>query len=383
MVTQPPAPRRVMYSFAILAGILIVTAFLAVEFSPHPAAPAAAKPTQVVADYGSPPPSVPLVWVQDPNHGGWLIGFDWTGKPRGTVKLAQPIDQFARLSQSPDGSGFAYAPPAAKGGYTQFLDRLGQPLPSHDSTVRYQDQMWADDSVHMCALGSSGGLDSQWRIGLRLPGAAPTSGSVVALESPNLHSGIIAVSFAACSLRNDRAVIAYSYMQRPAEFWLVRISDGAILSHHTYPADQLVNITTSSDASLIAENSGKFTGQVAPAAASTVIRRASDMSAMLTLDPSIGVVGFNSDDSMALVTLTPWAAGVATDLALIDVQTGKTVWRSKGSEEFAGFLAEPKGRDIAVMRKAPNDSSLHPSVNLVIVSAFTGETDIPGRYGAP
>jgi hypothetical protein len=257
---------------------------------------------------------------------------------------------------------------------------LGQPLPSQDSTVRYQDQMWADDSLHMCTLDSSGGLDSQWRIGLRLPGAAPASVSVVALDSPNLRSGIIALSFAACSARNDRAVIAYSYMSRPTEFWAIRISDGAILSHRTYPADDLVNVTASSDGAVIAENSGKSTGQVAPAAASTVIRRASDLSVLTTLDPSIGVLGFNSDDSLALVSLTPWASGVATDLAVIDTQNGKMIWRSKWNEEFTGFVAEPGGRDLAVLLQAPGDTSLHASVNIVIVRSYTGETDIPGRY---
>ena len=367
---------------AVILGALVVLGLMSTRFHPRAVVPAATPNASPLADYGPPPAGVSLIYVQDLRHPGWLIGFDWTGMPRGTVKLAQPIDQFARLSQSPEGSGFAFAPPAAKGGFTQFLDRLGNPVPNQDSTLRYQDQMWADDSVHMCTLGYSGGLNSQWEIGLRLPGAAPSPLSVVALDSQNLQSGVIAVTFAACSARNDRAVIAYSYFERPTEFWVIRISDGTILSHRTYPADDLVNVTVSSDASLIAENSGKSTGQVAPAAASTVIRRATDMSVVSTLDPTIGVLGFNSDNSLALVTLSPWASGVVTDLAVIDVQNGKTIWRSKQNEEFAGFLAEPNGRDLAVMLQAPSDSSLHPSINLVMVRSTGTETDIPGRYGA-
>jgi hypothetical protein len=242
--------------------------------------------------------------------------------------------------------------------------------------------MWADDSVHMCTLGYSGGPSGQWEIGLRLPGAAPTSLSVVGLDSPNLRSGIIAVTLAACSARNDGAVIEYNYFERPTEFWVIRISDGTILSHHTYPANDLANVTVSSDASVIAENSGKSTGQAAPAASSTVIRRETDMSVVSTLDPTVGVLGFNSDDSLALVALSPWASGVVTNLAVIDVQNGKTVWRSKQNEEFAGFLAQPNGMDLAVMLQNPSDSSLHPSIDLVIVRSTGAETDIPGRYGA-
>jgi hypothetical protein len=86
--------------------------------------------------------------------------------------------------------------------------------------------------------------------------------------------------------------------------------------------------------------------------------------------------------SLALVTLSPWASGVATILSVIDVQTGKTLWRSKQNEEYAGFIAEPNGKDLALMQQDPSDSSLHPSIDVVLVRSTATETDIPGRYGA-
>jgi len=367
-------------SIGVMAGILLVAGFMAVQFSPRASAPSkAAAPTTAAVDYGAPLPSVRLIWVQDPNHAGGLIGFDWTGQPRGIVKRAQPLGEGESLAQSPDGSTFAYTP-AAKGGYQQFLDRFGNPLPGLDSSVRSQSQMWADDSRHMCALDFSGGLGGQWMINLRLPGAAPTSGSVVGLDPTIVQSGIIALSLVACSVRNDRAVIEYNYFGRPTEFWIVRISDGAIVQQHTYATGELVSVTASPGGDVIAENSGKSACQAAPAAASTFIRHASDLSAITTLDPSIGVLGFNSDGSLALVTLTPQAPGTATDLAVIDANNGNVVWRYKGTEQFSTYLEEPDGVDIAVMTRALGDTSIHPSVSIVIVRGRTGETNIPGRY---
>src|SRR5450756_1561434 len=140
VVMQSPTSRRVIVSFAVLAGIVVVAGFMAIQYAPRAAAPVvvvAGSPSPVAVDYGPPPPSVPLVWVQDPNHPGWLIGFDWTGKPRGTVKISQPVGQYDKLSQAPDGSAFAYEP-NAKGGFQVFFDRTGNPIANAGPSVRYQ-----------------------------------------------------------------------------------------------------------------------------------------------------------------------------------------------------------------------------------------------------
>lgn len=375
---REPHLQWIAVAAAALLGILVVAGLMSTRFAHRTTVPVpAATPKSLpVADYGPPPAGVPLVYVPDPNHSSWLIGFDWSGKPRGTVKPERPIDPNRKLIQAPDGSAFLYA--AFKGGVEQFFDRLGRPLTGQNSSLTFQSQMWADDSRHLCTLDSA---SRQWRVGLRLPGAAPTSTRVVALDPTIARSGILAVSFAACSVRNDRAILTYSYSGRASQFWIVRISDGKILAHRTYPADQVGNITASVDGAWIAENSGKSSGQVAPAAPSTIIRRASDLAAIATLDPTFGVVGSNGDHSLALVTTTPWASGIATSLAVMNVQTGAVLWRSDGKEEFAGFLAQPKGLDLAVMLKGPEDSSLDPPLNLVIVHSNGAATPIPSRFG--
>ena len=105
------------------------------------------------------------------------------------------------------------------------------------------------------------------------------------------------------------------------------------------------------------------------------------MAVIATLDPTIGVLGFNSNDSLALVTTTPWASGITTSLALINLQSGAVLWRSDGTEEFAGFLAQPDGTDMAVMLKGPEVTGVDPPLNLVIVRSDGGATSIPSRFG--
>src|SRR3989442_971433 len=103
-------------------------------------------------------------------------------------------------------------------------------------------------------------------------------------------------------------------MGRPSAYWVFRISDGKTLAHLTFATNQKVNFVASPDGTLIAENSAKSTSQIAPAAPSTIIRRVSDMSVIATLDPSVAVLAFNRDSSLALVATTPWAPGIATHL---------------------------------------------------------------------
>lgn len=359
---------------AVLLGLLVVVGLMSTRQAHRSNVPAAPKASPV-ADYGPPPAGVPLIYVQDPaQHGGWLVGFDWTGKPRATVKVAIATDPLAGMSQSPDGSVFAYGF-NGKGTGGQFLDRLGHPVGG--AGIASPFQMWADDGVHMCVLVSGGG---RWNLGLQLPGAAAPTTNVVAIDPSIAVSGIVALSFAGCSARNDQAIIEYSTPGRPSAYWVFRISDGKLLAHRTYAADQMVNFVASPDATLIAENSAKSTGQVAPAAPSTTIRRLSDMSVVNTLDPTISVIAFNGADSQALAATTPWAPGVATHLTVMDVHTGAVVWRYDGNEQLSSALVQPGIGGFAILLQDPQDSSARPSVDITIVHADGTATKIPGRY---
>jgi hypothetical protein len=368
---------------ALLLGILVVVGLMSTRFARHAEVPAGhqSKPTAspFALDYGPPPAGVPLVYVLDSQHEGWLIGFDWTGKPRGTVKMAQPLDT-SRIGQAPDGSVFGISP-NGKGGYTEFMDTLGNRLPMDPTASDWPVSVpliWADDGKHMCGIWYS---QRGWTLITRIPTGGATSVPVaIDPDGAISRTGIIGISAVACSLRNDRAVITRGDYGVEAHVWVVRISDGKILSHQTYAANQLMNVTVSSDGTLIVENSAKAAGQIAPAAASTIIRRAADMSVVLTLDSAMGVLGFSSDNSVALVTTSPWAAQVPTHLALIEVQTGKVLWRYEGSMELAAFLAQPNGRKLAVMLKGTAERGMHPSVNVILLNNDGSSAAIPGWY---
>jgi hypothetical protein len=366
-----PAPNLqwLAVAAAVLLGLAVVAGLMSSRLTHR-----ATVPGHPVADYGPPPAGVSLIYVQDPKHPSWLIGFDWTGKPQGTVKLGQPIDAIGTLGQSPDGSAFGYSP-NGKGGYQQFLDRVGRPIEDRQSSLFYPDQMWADDSRRLCTLDFP---SQQWTLGLRTPGAAPSSISVVALDPNIVRSGIIGITFAACSARNDRAILTRIYPGIPSQLWVVRISDGKILSHHTYPDMLLANVVASADAAYIAENTFDTVRVGAPFRPGvTRIRRVSDWAQVATAGTS-AVRAFSGDDSLVLVTaslLTELPPG----LRVIDWRSGSALWRYQGTEALGGFIAEPGGRSFALALTAPNQ--IQASLRDVVIVHGDGSTNaIPGRF---
>src|ERR1700682_2069621 len=106
-VTVHPERERnyqwVAVAAAVVLGLLVVVGLMSTRFVLRPVGQANPHASPV-ADYGAPPAGTQLVYLQDPNHPGWLIGFDWTGKPRGTVKLPQVVEPPNRIGQAPDGS---------------------------------------------------------------------------------------------------------------------------------------------------------------------------------------------------------------------------------------------------------------------------------------
>jgi hypothetical protein len=161
---------------------------------------------------------------------------------------------------------------------------------------------------------------------------------------------------------------------------VVRISNGQIISRNSFSTPELLSdVVASADSTLIAENSSKSVGQLqGRTAPSTIIRRVSDRSVVATLDPGIGVLAFNSDDSLALVNTIPWVGGQPTAMAIIDLQSGRTLWRYSGPGMFGSALAQPGGRDFAIYVRRPNVED--PLTDLMIVHADGTATDFPRRY---
>lgn len=359
------------------ASLLVL--ILAAACSGQKPASSVSTPT-TFAGYGAPPVGVPLFYLGESRHPGWYDGYDWTGRPRATIKLTPP-DATASLYQSPDGSSFIQAPGGGKGGYgpgTRFLDRVGKPLPDISPGVQFHDIMWADDSTQACTLDFD---TRQWRVGLIAPGVPFHAGHAVAVDSFVTTSGVIAIRLAACSPRHDVAVLTYSFAQYPTYVWIVRLSDGSILRREAFERNAIADIAASPDGKLLAESSNTSVGYVQPgAAAQTTITDASTGANIATLPATYDVIAFSADDSVALVTTSPWVSGAPTHLALIKVGTGTTVWRYDGDKEYGGRWIQPGGSSVAVILQSPADQSMHVAVDVVIVHADGSSSKLAGTY---
>ena len=361
----PPGAQANLQWVAVVATALIGTIVIAALMSSHvarnvgqvrpQASPAATPPASpsaspAVEDYGPPPAGVPLFYVRDSNNPTWFIGYDWSGAPRGTIKLRTAAT--GGLDAAPDGSGFGYAINGKGAGIETWLDRFGQPISDADQT-NYQSVMWAPDSLRICTLDGTGG---QWRLGLKTQGS-PSVAHVVTIPGSSTWGGIIALSIAACDPGQDRAVLVRNYFGAQPSIWVVRISDGAILSGRALVANDIGNISVSSDGKLIAENSSKSDGYLLGGAAQTIVRRAADGSVVVALNPTYNVIAFSADDTVALAATSPLVEGQATHMALLRVADGAVIWRYDGPGQFDGRWIQPNGSDIAVAVREPHGTT--------------------------
>jgi len=353
---------------AVLLAILVVAGLMSTRLLARHAnvTNPNASPT-VVADYGPPPAAVNLLYVHDPDHPTWLIGYDWSGQPRGTVKP----DQAAAIRMAPDGQSFALGL-NAKGGSGELRDRLGQPVPGSGALPGPAFPIWADDIKHMCGLS----FDTH-ALTYSLTTVAPGEAAKSSFVTPRTQTDQEVFQLASCSFRNDRAVIVHGFP--PTEAWVVKISDGQVVSHYTYSDPGLLSsVVASGDATLIADNSSLSAGQLGTTAPNTTIRKVSDRSVVATLDPTIGVVAFSTDDSLALVYTTPWVGGTPVHLALIELQSGTTLWTYTGPEQFGSSVAQPGGHDFAILLRPVGGTG--PEADVVIVHGDGTSTQLPRRY---
>ncbi len=375
VATQPRRETGVQWlavAAAVVIGILVVVGLMSTRQAHRSSVPAAHPTPSPIGDYGPPPAGVPLFYLEDPSHPGWYVGFDWNGVPRGTIKLATPLDPGIVLQQSPDGSSFDLSP-GGKGGGTTFLNRLGT------GQTAGTPGMWADDSLHTCAVS----FDQQkytWTLITGGPGQT-SYGRPVTVIATDSAIGQTGVSLAACSFKNDRAIAVRTSVSWPSEVWVIRLSDGQVLSHRGYADAALGNIVASPDAALIAENSRYSVDGTTPDI--TVIRSAADGHVVATLDPSVGVIGFSSDDKLALVTTSPLLPRRLLGLAAIDIALNKVVWRYEGTSALAGFLTQPLGAGFAVMLQSPSEQGPHPHVSVVMVFADGRSLGVPGEFVRP
>ena len=323
-----------------------------------------------VVDYGSPPAGVALFYVADPAHPGWYIGIDWTGKPRGTIKLAQPLDQFTNLRQSHDGSGFF----ADNRGVTNAasLDRLGQPLAAFPIPNGLRQLLWADDNRHLCSLAWQGGnVLLSWHV----PGFTSTVAVVGKLNS----LGESDIGLASCSFATDpRAVLVRvtgGQIPMPTEYIVISLATGKVLASEKIQAGMSNDVVVSHDSDLVGLS--PFSS-----GAHTIVR---DLSTGVTtnLDPKLDILAFSGDDTVALVTPQAWTAGFPTQLEAIELATGKVLWTYNGGQELVTFLAQPDGGSFALYFKPAGNTSLKPPIDVLIERPDGSSIAVPGQFAQP
>ena len=344
-----PAPNLQWIAVAIAAvlGLLVVAGLMSARLGPRATVPGNSH-TFPVADYGPPPAGVHLVYVHDPNHPSWLIGFDWSGKPRGTVKLSADVaPDPSVVKMAPDGSGFEVGG-TYKGGTGTFLDRLGHPVATATGPTDLVGAMWADDNRHQCVLTLSSTY--VWRLATQLPGQALRPVAVIARDKGIGQSGI---SLAACSFHNGVAITVRTTIAWPAELWVIRLSDGIVLAHHAYSAKaRLSTVVASPDGAYVAESSAKGRGfdspDVSQGAASTVIRRVSDWQVVRSLDSSVQVLGFSGDGSTVLISGTSPIPSEKYKYSALEWRSNQVRNSYGGDWSLYSFTAEPGGPGFAL-----------------------------------
>jgi hypothetical protein len=389
-----PNVQWIAVAVAAVLGLLIVAGLMSTRLGPRANVPGNPKASSVRlssptpgVDYGTPPSGVPLLYLHDPTHPSWLIGYDWSGKPRGTVKLPADLGQDpSTVKMMPDGSGFEVGG-TYKGGTGVFLDALGQQIISEAGTPDMVGAMWADDMMHQCVLTFSSTY--VWRLGTQLPGHTLSPVAVIARDKSVGQSGI---SLVACSFKNNVAIAMRTVIAWPSELWVIRLSDGTVISHRTFPASALSTVVASDDGGYLAESSAK--GQQLQAASpslgatSTIIRRVSDWHVVATLNSSVQVLSFSGDGSEVLFTTLSGTSTLGNQYATLDWSTNQIAWRYSGSLLLYSFTAQPDGRAFAVAlgvapfpRPPCAQSSPCPGLEVVLIANPDGtSTAIPGGY---
>ena len=285
---------------------------------------------------GAPPDGMPVIWYSavspyiGPASEQRLVAIDWTGTMVGTMY------QTPAVLQSPDGTILGNRD-------GMYFDRTGATLRAASTTVYYTSAL-ADDNRSLCELRSSGSTVGEQWVFIGRPGGAARR-----VAQAGVIGGRSSIAILACSPLNDRVVVADLGMTGLTSVRVLALSSGRVLFRRAYPA-QSTSVISSHDGKYLAEQGTNYDGQGQPVVGVTLMRRTAD-------GQIVGQVGkqrvlrFSWDD-LRVVT-GPFFAGTGDDLALIEWQTGKTLWRQATSSGTSGggavyAMAQPSGPKIAI-----------------------------------
>ena len=374
-------PRALIATIAVLlAGVSCGTTTLAgAKLSPSPAVSASPSPSAIPSptptpaappDYGPPPAGVDLFYLQWPSAPTWLIGFDWTGKPRATVHLAaldgQTDEAGSGISVAPNGLGFAY------GGVMTF-DRLGRAIYAGTPLSKGSlGMLWSEDAQLLCGVetesstvDSAGNATEDFYLVRRSPTGPPVR--VAKFLHLNFVSGDMGYSAVACSHWLDRALLLKTVCCGTQGAVVLRLSDGARLGTWTRGkgAGQPV---FSPDGQEVAEPTLGPYGT----STSTEVRLVLGGTVLARYGAGVDFLGFSGDNRFAVVANGP-------RLQVIEVSTRRVIWTDAGGLALARVVARPFSGDLVLAFTAANKS---PD-GIVVVHADGTSTALDGKWLVP
>jgi len=325
-------------AIAAFAGLLILTRLhqtTTVPATPHASAPPnaeptaeptvaptpAASPTRVSAAFAA-PDSVPAIVFGDPVDRTQKDAVAWDGS--GLGRLA--------TDGAPNPAGTLFLTT------TSVKDRQGRTVASV-AGIGKKPPTWSDDGRMLCrttpdaGLGVAAGTPVSLQVS-PLGGAWRTVGQYGTADE---NSG---VDIAACSTLNDRAVLVGRMYQGPSvrQLWVVQLSTGRVVWSRSFAADgaTVFAVIASHDGASVAV--GRATCCPTSAFTTTVYGPGGEQVGMFAGHAG-GYAGaaFSWDGSRMVL-----AAGAdETEVTVIDVRTGTTIWRAPAGRKVAGVVVEP------------------------------------------
>jgi hypothetical protein len=316
--------------------------------SPTAAVPTAplTRPLQVAA-------TTPVILFRDPGNPDQVDGITWDGRVAGRV------GDGARSGFVADPTGTRYATLGAH----DIRDRSGRVVATWDSGSKGFGT-WADDGQDYCQIAAPATLQ------LVQPGHQPQT--IAQVSSP--ASDQVGTSVAACSVRQDRAVVVRTGPSGNAtQMWVIQLSTGKVLRTRSYTAGGATDsyeIHASLNARYVAEV--KIHQQQPSPVASTTIWNEADGSLATILTE--GVNALSADGSLA-VSDTP---GPGARVTVFQWQAGQK-WTSPAGLRFVGAIPEPGGTGIAVALQpaGATQAAAFPTVDVIVVRP--GQPNAPAR----
>jgi hypothetical protein len=324
-------------------------------------------------DYGPPPARVDLFYLQWPSSPTWLIGYDWSGKPRATVHLAQLDGQVDAIGSgiaiAPNGSGFAT--PAMTFDRGGLLIYQSPAPPNKGGLVT----LWSEDGQLLCgvettsAIDSSGNGTEDFYLVRRSLTGPPVR--VAHFQHLNFVSGDMGYTAVTCSDWLDRALLVRTVCCGVQGALVLRLSDGAQLGSWTRESGEPA---FSPDGQEIADPTWTSDGRTI----STDVKLVVGGMVLAHYGPGIAFHAFSGDNRLAVVT----SAG---QTQVIEVATRRVVWRDTAGRSLSQVMARPFSGDLVLAFGTPNTTQpmqielVHPTG---VSAVLDGSWLVPMSWGS-